>query len=692
MHAQNVRIANTTGVGNASSVLDLDGISGLPQAKGVLLPRVTEVQRTAMNPLPAAAQGLLVYQTNTATNPEGFYFNVSTTITPSWRGLLSTANGWTTTGNTGTIAGTNYIGTNDAQAFVVKTGGIAATNERARFLSTGPFVVNNISAIAGDVFSVFGSGTTNGANTNTSALGDFPINGYSAAAGAGVYGENVGTGYGVIGFGTSSGVYASTNSNTFTTGLFAENYNAVQALPANTSIYGAYAYTNRIASGTGVVRALAAVIDATVTSGNTYAFQAQNSNPSNGSYGIVGMTLSATGNTIATYGQASSSNGIGVYGLTNVALSNPAPGTFGYGILGRVDGPATINGTLYGVRGLANTTITSGAAYGVYGSSNSVSGFGVGAYNLNASGTGLLAGGQGVPSLLYLTAGSGIAASSNTLGVFAKATTAASGIGLLAVGNNAANLTSANGAGVIGVGTKYGVMGFATTTVNTAGNGNSVANGVNAAAGGYFECQNAGAAISWAYVGVRDGAGTNYKVIGNGAVGTIVKDTEDNYRAMACPEAPEVLFQDYGQGQLVNGKAHITLDAIISKNISVNDQNPLRVFIQLRGNCSGVFVQNENAFGFDVIELNNGSSNTKFFWSIVANRADEKLPSGEVNVYANNRFIAAPSYQITKKVTEEKSDTSTEQIANEIKLLAPAQEIKPSEMPIPIRSKFNKNR
>ena len=83
----------------------------------------------------------------------------------------------------------------------------------------------------------------------------------------------------------------------------------------------------------------------------------------------------------------------------------------------------------------------------------------------------------------------------------------------------------------------------------------------------------------------------------------IVKDLNEEPVIMYCPEAPEVLFQDYGIGQLVNGKTHITLDPILVKNIQVDENHPMKVFVTLEGDCNGVYVTNKSADGFDVIEL-----------------------------------------------------------------------------------------
>ena len=102
------------------------------------------------------------------------------------------------------------------------------------------------------------------------------------------------------------------------------------------------------------------------------------------------------------------------------------------------------------------------------------------------------------------------------------------------------------------------------------------------------------------------------KIEGVGTVNTTVEDVNGNLVVLSCPEAPENLFQDYGQAQLVNGKAHINIDPTFAKNITVNEKHPLRVFVQLEGDCKGVYVENKTRNGFDVVELAGGNSNVKF--------------------------------------------------------------------------------
>ncbi len=97
---------------------------------------------------------------------------------------------------------------------------------------------------------------------------------------------------------------------------------------------------------------------------------------------------------------------------------------------------------------------------------------------------------------------------------------------------------------------------------------------------------------------------------------------------------------------LKNGFAHIELDPILVKNITVNDKHQLRVFIQLEDNekCKGVIVKNKTANGFDVVELDGGNSSTPFMFQITANRADQQMEKGRTAHYADLRFPDAAKH------------------------------------------------
>ncbi len=168
--------------------------------------------------------------------------------------------------------------------------------------------------------------------------------------------------------------------------------------------------------------------------------------------------------------------------------------------------------------------------------------------------------------------------------------------------------------------------------------------------GGYFYSGGSSSNSSYAYTGARY-SGTNYKIIGNGAVSTIVDDTNGDKKVMFAPEAPEVLFEDYGTAQLVNGTANVSIDPIFTNNIVVNDRHPLKVFIQLEGDCNGVYVTNKSANGFTVRELQGGASNVSFSYHIVANRKDSAGRSaGDNSKFSELRFPDAPDAMKTDEL------------------------------------------
>lgn len=480
---------------------------------------------------------------------------------------------WGLTGNTGTTPGTNFIGTTDVNDWLIKTGGSAATNERLRVQSGGLIVINKIAAAAGDIFSVYGSGTTGAIN----ALGSFSINGYSSGTGSGIYGENTGTGYGVYGNSASTGA-----------GVFGDN-----------SGTGFGVFGNSVSTGIGVL----GVNEGTGT-------------------GVDGEVYNATPQTI------NSGASIGVFGYNNNTPTSP--------------------GSAMGV--WAQSLSTTGPSYGLYASGASATGFAVRGGNTNTSGTGIFGVGNNATGS-YLVTGSGGAFTGTQTGMYAYTTsttlasraieaqvTATTGVGSVGVfatnasttagamgilGQTAASSGTGTGAGVVGSNTAapasassnigtVGVIGYTTSAAATAGAAFNLL-----LSGGYFETAN-----GYAYVGAYT-ANTDYAILGSGTKSTIVNDISEKPVVMFCTEAPEVLFQDMGTAKLVNGKATVKLDPTFAKNIIVNENHSLRVFVQLEGNCNGVYVANKTADGFEVVELNGGTSNVSFTWTIYGNRIDE---------------------------------------------------------------------
>jgi hypothetical protein len=280
-----------------------------------------------------------------------------------------------------------------------------------------------------------------------------------------------------------------------------------------------------------------------------------------------------------------------------------------------------------------------------YAAAGPVNGYGVVAFNKNTTGTGLYAAGNNLPiNDNFLLVGSGASIIGTDVGVFGWSTSStsnavygqasgANSTGVVGGGNNyGPNLLAAGSGGAFG-GESYGI--FAETE-----------NLLNPSAAGVFLNDETGNEVYVAYYN-----GTNYKIYGTspGTVSCSVQDTKGNYVVMHAPETPEDYYEDYGQGQLMNGKVHIDMDPNYAKNICVNDKHPLRVFVQLYGDCKGVYVTHTTATGFDVVELDGGTSNTPFQYQIIGNAADAVMPSGVVSKFADLRFEPASKVLPTRK-------------------------------------------
>lgn len=207
------------------------------------------------------------------------------------------------------------------------------------------------------------------------------------------------------------------------------------------------------------------------------------------------------------------------------------------------------------------------------------------------------------------------AAGAGNDGVIASINTNASGIAVNGAGQNTTN----NGLGTGSGGAFNGVSTGATAFYTTGGAGTC-----------FYGADGFGA--SWSF-GQWTGAAYR-KVTGNGTVSTIAKGLNDERLIMNCPESPENLYMDYGHGKLINGIAKVIIDPILSKNIIVDEGHPLKVFVQLEGDCNGVFVTNKTNNGFEVRELNNGKSNVDFTYSIVATHGNETYisPDGHIRI------------------------------------------------------------
>jgi hypothetical protein len=193
------------------------------------------------------------------------------------------------------------------------------------------------------------------------------------------------------------------------------------------------------------------------------------------------------------------------------------------------------------------------------------------------------------------------------------------------------------------LGTNYGAFGSNSTgNFGYLGGASYGAYGVDASTGNYgYLGYYAMGANGWHANGKWGGLGTNsYGVYysgglgGSGSKSCIVK-TSQGPTEMYCQESPECWFEDFGEGRLRHGRAHVELDPLFLETVALDDDNPMKVFVQLGGDCDGVYVV-KGATGFDVFELRGGDSSVPFDYRVVAKRADFVEKRMEVCEQARN--------------------------------------------------------
>lgn len=682
---------------NGGTMLDIESTD-----KGILIPRVDIPNLNNVAPITGGGdESLLVYNTNTSTG-KGFYYWSGT----SW--VQVSGSDWKLRGNSGTDDESDFVGTLDSEALTFRTNNISrfrvANGDQVLAMANGSAARPFYSWNDDDSMGFWRSGTRqmdmviNGAtffnaNANTGGGSDleWSFNPAGQDMNLRVETDNSPSAFFVsgeddnVGLGTNAPVpsaqlemadvnkgilinrvslSATDSASPITgpvTGLMV--YNTNTASTGSTQVYPGFYYwdgSQWIAmggtngrdwsllgnTGTDAANNFIGTIDATdfvLRTNNTERMRflsAGNTAIGAAPYTNVGLRVNRTGDDYGVFGEAATAvSGAGVAGFHTNA---------GYGVLGQN------TGTGIGVYGFASEN------YGVLGQTPytggtfitaGVVGIGTGANNAN----GMLAAHTNVATSQQSVAFRAISGGSTSI-----STTSVMNVGvnsnspeLSMYGLTEGPITTLGDLDAAFFHTNY--TGDALTAdaqdprAYLAGYRASGVTPLGTAAtyyGAYLYSGGSTSSSSYAYAGARHN-GVNYKIIGNGVVSTIVEGiSPDDQKVMFAPEAPEVLFEDYGNGQMVNGEAHITIDPIFAKNIIVDDDHTLKVFIQLEGDCNGVYVTNKSSTGFTVKELQAGNSNVAFSWHIVGNRKDvEGVTENDGSQFSNLRFPSAPRPQ-----------------------------------------------
>lgn len=589
-------IFGQVGVGTTTPQATMDITSS---NDGILIPRIALTATNVATVLTPTVSELVYNTTTSVPGPNqvtpGFYY---------WDGSLwvrigsGASNDWALTGNSGTTAGTNFVGTTDAQDLRFKTGG----NDRLNILNSN-----------GQLQSYF-------AGTNAA-----PAFAWNADPNTGVFRsaeDNLGL--------TTNGVE----------GLrLREN--------SNVSIGATYASTNAAPTnglrieGHSVIGKASGEDARDVFSSHTSATAYNNVTGYPGVTGSRAISGYANGGGMGIFGFADRT-GYGIVGLTQPSAISAFVQT-GEGVLGQADGSTGISTIPIGVHGIIDES-TSGlnTATPVLGENNNITqgtGLRGGAYNSTAP---AVAGVYGNMATRVSSASTdayqfGVIGDILLLGV-ASQPDATGGV----LGTNASS-----DFGILGYksknGTNYSVYGGnANGSISNGNNGrnylnnsqnNTIGLGINGGfMGGYVKGSEYGLISS----GNEFGMYVQGNTITNEPIVQLTETSNAQRTISYTATSTEVDVTTRGIGNLKNGESFVSFKESFKNLVSNNE--PINITVTPTGETNGVYVSKVTSEGFYVKENKNGTSNVTFNWTAIGTRKGYENGVEISDVVLSNNF------------------------------------------------------
>lgn len=571
-----VGIGNTTPQGALEITSTTDGL---------IIPRVALTMTTTAT-ITTPTKSELVYNTATAgdVTPGYYYWETTPTVASDrWVRLMTTSanNDWSITGNTGTTAGTNFVGTTDAQDLRFKTQG----TDRLNISNTNGQVQSYYSGVAGTP--AFSWNT----DPNTGVF-------RSAADNLGLATNGV------------EGLRLRENSNV----TIGATYASANAAPTN----------GLRVEGNTVIGKASGEDSRDIASAHTSAAAYQNITGYPNSAQKRAISGYADGNGIGLFGFANR-NGYGVVGLTQPGTISSFVQT-GEGVLGQADGSTGIATIPIGVHGIIDEAAAGlDTATPVLGENNTITvgnGFSGGAYASSR-----------VISGVYGNIGSRITPSSTDaylFGVVGDILTVGSGT----IPEASGGVMGAGGSGQFGMlGYKakggntycvYGGGGSNNGTINSGNTGktstenpnNTIGLGIN---GGFMGGYVKGSQYGLVSKGEEFGMYVQGNTITNQPIVQLTETNNSQKTVSYTATSTEVDVTTRGTGKLTNGESYITFKDAFKNLVSNNEA--INVTITPTGETNGVYVSRITKDGFFVKENLKGTSNASFNWTAIGTRA-----------------------------------------------------------------------
>jgi hypothetical protein len=570
--------------------------------RGLLIPRMTAAQRTAIAPT-ATEAGLLVYQTDA---PLGLW---------NWNGttwVQSTAPSWTLTGNNATVA-TNFLGTTDAQPLIFRTTNLErmrispagnvgintnAPTAKLHLVGTGGLILNNgfesgaIAPFINGPTITGGAWTTQTTNVTAGTRGAQSGTGVDGSLSQMVHNYTVPASGAIVSFD-----YKVSSEATFDGLRFFINATQVFQVTGVQTAFTSVSYT--LAPGATVLRWEyfkdgiflggddRAYVDNVIISVPTSAFRLVDGNQGAGKV----LTSDATG--LATW--STPTIPAGTSWLTG-GNTGTTPAT---NFVGTTDAQTFVVRTnnLPRINVLANGNV----------------GIGVAAPTAKLD---VSADIDNQPILRALNSNS--TGGTASIGVLGQAF--ATSFGSAGVVGKSNNNAAANGIGVLGDYAFFGAGVFGKSP-----NGSLLDLPLNDDVGVFGTVGNTPGGIGVYGVNLSTAAGAfgmycqgNFAVTGTKSASV---PTSQGNQLVYCTESPELWFEDLGFGKLDNGSVHIKLDDMFQETVYIDNSHKIHVFVQEEGDSNGLFVtMDADNKGFTVKEKQNGRSNNSFSYRILAKR------------------------------------------------------------------------
>jgi hypothetical protein len=111
----------------------------------------------------------------------------------------------------------------------------------------------------------------------------------------------------------------------------------------------------------------------------------------------------------------------------------------------------------------------------------------------------------------------------------------------------------------------------------------------------------------------------NFTVVPPGAKSMAMRHPDGSYRRLYSLESPETWFEDFGRGELVDGRAQVELDPDYAALVQLEDYH---VFLTPEGDSAGLYIAGKSPTGFEVREQQGGTSSLTFSYRVAARPKD----------------------------------------------------------------------